>query len=226
MAWCFLGKIGDRKGQKPNIFLKCGVVCGVVCAFRGCFHRVHLWQVVGSCGLSSAFVPCSLLLSALSPCACRVACKYALIWRFKGVFRGFWGADVYLYGLMSLRGLCGFCVREWLGGFGACCVFALVFFFFALAFHSFVLLLSSCFASCPFVLRCSGCLLLVLFSALSLCVFVISFSLSVYTQKRKGAPFWCVLSLWVVGVFYCLDKVQIKSNIYFLFPSFCFPVCL
>ena len=58
---------------------------------------------------SSGLVPS--FLSALLPCLCRVACKYAFISRFKGVFRGFWGADVYLYGLMSLRGLCGFCAR-------------------------------------------------------------------------------------------------------------------
>ena len=35
--------------------------------------------------------------------ACRIACKYGSISRFKGVFRGFWGADVCLYGLRSLR---------------------------------------------------------------------------------------------------------------------------
>ena len=42
--------------------------------------------------------------------------EYAPISRFKGVFRGFYGAGVYLYGLRSLRGLCGFCARVELGG--------------------------------------------------------------------------------------------------------------
>ena len=45
-----------------------------------------------------------------------VACEYGSISRFKGVLRGFYGADVYLYGLRSLRGLCGLCVRVELGG--------------------------------------------------------------------------------------------------------------
>ena len=35
--------------------------------------------------------------------------------------------DVGLYWLGALRGLCGFCVRERLGGLEACCVFAPVF---------------------------------------------------------------------------------------------------
>ena len=98
--------------------------------------------------------------------------------------------DVCLYRFVALRGLWGFCVREWLGGFGACCVFALVFPLFALIFHSFALLLSSCFASCPFTF-------------FALVVFVVSFSLSDYTDKKKGrkgfAP--CVLLCPVVGCF-------------------------
>ena len=45
--------------------------------------------------------------------------EYGSISRFKGVFSGVYGADVYLYGLMSLRGLCGFCARVELGGLEA-----------------------------------------------------------------------------------------------------------
>ena len=42
--------------------------------------------------------------------------EYGSISHFKGVLKGFCGADVYLYGLRSLRGLCGFCARVELGG--------------------------------------------------------------------------------------------------------------
>ena len=48
---------------------------------------------------------------------CRVACKYGSISRFKGVLRGFYGADVCLCGFGVLRGLCGFCARVELGGY-------------------------------------------------------------------------------------------------------------
>ena len=58
-------------------------------------------------------------LSALSLCACRVACKCAPISRFKGVFRGFYVFRVGLCCLGDLRGLCGFCARVELGGLEA-----------------------------------------------------------------------------------------------------------
>ena len=45
--------------------------------------------------------------------------KYAFIRVFRGVFSGFPLLDVGLYCLRALRGLCGFCVREWLGGLEA-----------------------------------------------------------------------------------------------------------
>ena len=96
--------------------------------------------------------------------------------------------DVGLYCSGALRGLCGFCVRERLGGFRACGVFASVFRFFSV----FVLLLSFCpsLVWLPFVV-----LFLALFVLVSLGVFVsccgcvvgFAFSLSDYTQKRKGA---------------------------------------
>ena len=38
-----------------------------------------------------------------------------------------WGFRVGLCGFSALRGLCGFCVREWLGGYKARCVFAFLF---------------------------------------------------------------------------------------------------
>ena len=83
------------------------------------FHRVHwsrgrqafeasgpaggwLWS---SCGVFHAFCPLSCFMLAV-PLA-----NMALFRVLRGVFGGFWGADVYLYGLRSLRGLCGFCAR-------------------------------------------------------------------------------------------------------------------
>ena len=89
---------------------------------------VHWVQVSGLSGLSAPLVVCSLLLSLLFVpllllLSCNT-CKICPISHFKGVLTGFWGSDVYLYGLRSLRGLCGFCVREWLGGLKACGVFA------------------------------------------------------------------------------------------------------
>ena len=87
------------------------------------FQRVHWSDDSGpfdasgpAGGGSDPLVVCSLLLSALLLYACRVAYKYGSIPRFKGVFRGFYGADVYLYGLRFLRGLWGFCARVELGG--------------------------------------------------------------------------------------------------------------
>lgn len=97
------------------------------------------------------------ILSAFSLCACRIACKYGSISRFKGVFRGFYSADVYLYGLRSLRGLWGFCARVELGGLKDCGVFAFHFVFLSSAFHLLRLssgALSLLSSSCPLVLSC------------------------------------------------------------------------
>ena len=55
-----------------------------------------LWLVLLSCR-----VPC--LLSAFLLCLWCITLEYSFISRFGGVFGGFWGADVYLYGLRSLR---------------------------------------------------------------------------------------------------------------------------
>ena len=97
-----------------------------------------------------------------------------------------------LYCLGASRGLWGFCVREWLGGFRACGVFAFLF-----------LLLSLCslffYALCQL---CFGCPRLVLFLAFALFVCLwsfVAFSLSDEYAKRKGAKCFCVLSSCVVG---------------------------
>ena len=90
----------------PLVVVSTGGICA---GFRTC-HRSAL--VLWWCA--------PRLLSAFLLCACRVACKYGSISRFKGVFSGFWGADVCLYGFGVLRGLCGlcgFCARVELGGY-------------------------------------------------------------------------------------------------------------
>ena len=138
------------------------------------------------------------LLSALLLCLWCVALKYAFICDFKGVFSGFWVFGVGLYCFGALRGLWGFCVREWLGGLKACCVFA---FLLSFCLYPFAFRFISLPAFCPSpCLLCSGCLLLVLLHCLcgSLGVVVVSFSLAVYTQKR--AQFSCVLSCPVMCV--------------------------
>ena len=71
---------------------RCGSLFGAVVVSTG-------WQVVRSCSLSlGVFRPFALPLSL----SC-FAFQICLISRFKGVFRGFYGAYVCLYGLRSLR---------------------------------------------------------------------------------------------------------------------------
>ena len=79
------------------------------------------WSLsVCSVPFSLPFVPLLLFLSCNT-------CEICLISHFKGVFTGFLLFRVGLLVLGALRGLWGFCVREWLGGFMACCVFCLPF---------------------------------------------------------------------------------------------------
>lgn len=113
---------------------------------------VRLSGLQVSCGVCS--VPLFLPFVPFLLCLWWVDCKYAPISHFKGVFSGFWGADVYLYGLRSLRGLWGFCVRVRLGGFGACCVFAFVFLLLSLCLLSFYAL---CLSSGALPLLSSAC---------------------------------------------------------------------
>ena len=133
-------------------------------------------QALGACPLLWPCVPC--LSSAFLLCARCVACKYALVWRFKGVFRGFYGVRVGLCCSCALRGLWGFCTRVELGGLEACGVFAPRFILFAPMFPLLCLSLSL-FALVVFA--CPPAL-----SLLSWFVFVVSFSLSDYTQKERA----------------------------------------
>ena len=161
------------------------------------FWRAHWVQVVqgfeasGPAGcwlwssgrVSPPFYPPFLL------CSLCIGLKYGSISRFKGVFRGFWGCCVGLYGLGALRGLWGFCTREWLGGLKACGVFASVFIFLAFI-CCFLLLLLSRFQLPLLVLLSSACPLS-LWLVLGFVLFgvVVSFSLSVYTQKKGRKVF-------------------------------------
>lgn len=131
-----------------------------------------------------------LLLSVLLLFAWCVVLEYGPISRFKGVFSAVWSCCVGLYCLGALRGLWGFCVREWLGGFMACCVFALLFLLFA---SVFLLFASVCLLSLPIfwgfafvVLGLSSCLPCLLLCLCGFVCAVVSFSLSDYAQKERA----------------------------------------
>ena len=101
-------------------------VCGFCGAFLPAFivstgpevgraSRLQDLPEVGSCPL----VVCSLILSVSLPYSRCIACKYGSISRSKGIFSAVWGFRVGLCWFGGLRGLCGFCVRERLGGLKA-----------------------------------------------------------------------------------------------------------
>ena len=104
----------------------------VVCSFGG---GVSWCPLVQRCAGVRCFRTCRRsalvlwwcaprLLPALLLCLWCIGLEYGSISRFKGVLRGFYGADVCLYRFGVLRGLCGFCARVELGGLEACGVFA------------------------------------------------------------------------------------------------------
>ena len=87
------------------------LVCRVVCAFGGGVSSCPLGVEVGrrsriqdlpSVG-SGPLVVRSLPFVPFLLCLWCIALEYGSISRFKGVFRGFYGADVYLYGFGVLR---------------------------------------------------------------------------------------------------------------------------
>lgn len=153
--WCFLGKLGDQKGQNLRyililrvagafvVLLSSSFVVAVVVS-TGCrWCRLSGLQDLPDVG-SGPFVPCSLHFGrfvALLLSCCLQICPYS---RFKGVLTGFLLFRVGLLGLGALRGLCGFCTREVFGGLDACGVFACK-----------IILLPFVFFSCPLVLLSS-----------------------------------------------------------------------
>ena len=132
------------------------------------------------------------ILSALPLCLWSVTFEYASVSRFKGVFRGFYTFGVGLCYLGALRGLWGFCVREWLGGLKACGVFAFLLSFFTSLLSYFLSSFLSfcscvCLTFCPFL-----CLYAVVVLCLSsLCGLLFPFPFR-YIRKKKGRK---VLSL-------------------------------
>ena len=102
---CVFSGISETKNGKSEIYFGFGafvvllsssfVVAVVVSTgCRWCAPAPSLW--VCSVPFLPSFVPFLL-------CLWCIAFEYGFISRFKGVFGGFWGADVCLYGLRSLR---------------------------------------------------------------------------------------------------------------------------
>lgn len=102
-----LGKIGDNKWQKQRYILLLGVVWLPLWLSLWGGGRVHRVQVVQASGLvlffRGVFRPFVLPFVPLLHCSWWITCKCGSISHFKAVFSGFWGADVYLYGLGALR---------------------------------------------------------------------------------------------------------------------------
>ena len=102
---CVFSGISETKKGKSEIYFGFGGCRGFRCSSpfvavvvstecRWCAPAPSLW-------VCSVPLPC--LLSAFLLCLWCIAFEYGFISRFKGVFSAFWGADVYLYGLRSLR---------------------------------------------------------------------------------------------------------------------------
>ena len=87
VPWCFLGNLGDKKGQNPNIFLKygCRMWGKVVQVARACAACSLLVTGAGGRGCSCYFADVSkngqnpLLPVAFLLCVWWDACKYAII---------------------------------------------------------------------------------------------------------------------------------------------------
>ena len=116
--WCFLGKIGDRKGRNTNIFLKSrkGNRCGG--GRLPAFHRVHLWQVVVSIGCRwSGFRARPLLwwcVPSLCPAFCPLCCLMLVVslanmalFRILRAFLARFGAFVWVCGGLGFCVACG-----------------------------------------------------------------------------------------------------------------------
>ena len=166
---------------------------------------VHWVQVGRASGLQDlpalalvlwSCVPC--LLPAFPPCFGALLANMALFRILRGFLESFMGFRVGLYCWRALRGLCGFCVREWLVGLKARCVFASVF-----------ILLCSCFYLVSSFLGLSSCPLLVL----SLCGLLLGFFLGCcfffpygLYAKKKGRKVLLLASslrgLWVFRFLY------------------------
>ena len=127
-----------------------------------------------------------------------------LYFAFLGGFSAVWAFRVGLCCLRALRGLCGFCVREWLGGLEACGVFALLFVSFT---SFFVLCHSLCFP--PVALSVS--------LLLCLCCCFFPYGLYVKRKGRKGFSlrplFVCCGLLYLVAALYSSYSSGVSPSI-------------
>ena len=175
---------------------RCGSLFGAVVVSTGarwCRVQGFRWSfVVCSVPLSLPFVPLPALFSVHRLEIC-------LYFAFLGGLARFQSVGVGLYCLRALRGLWGFCVREWLGGLEACSVFASVFLLLCLYFVRFYLLCLSSGALPLLLSACPLCLLCLSLWPCGLCCCFL-FPFGIYA-KRKGAKCFCVLSCPVVGLF-------------------------
>ena len=199
LAFVFSRDFRRQKTAKVKIYFtfggcrgfRCGSPFVAVVVSTGCrWCRVH--GLLVSCGVCS--VPLSLPFVPLLHFLSCISLEICLISHFKAVFRGFWGAGVYLYGFGALRGLCGFCTRVELGGLKAYGVFVSIFSYLLLLLSLFLLsllvLLSS---ACPFSL----CGLLLGFFCLGL---LFLFPLRTIRKKERAQRFCPLCPLFVCCV--------------------------
>lgn len=177
------------------------------------FWRVHWCECAGSLcyfadvsNIGQDTAKCSAFLSALPLCLWSVTLEYGSISRFKGVFSAVCGVCVGLFAWRALRGLCGFCVREWLGGLEACGVFCLSFSLFVPVFLSFSLF--------AYLLGlCLCCSLLVLLSVLFVlvCLWSLLFPFPFRTKRKKSAFVLRSFFAWFWCLYFKLSKAVIAS---------------
>ena len=77
----------DKKGQNPNIFLKCGVVCGVLCSSRGGVPSCPLGA--GGAGCRGFRCPAVRVPSLYCFCFPAMPAKCALFRILRGFLAGF-----------------------------------------------------------------------------------------------------------------------------------------
>ena len=123
--------------------------------------------------------------------------------------------------LGGLRGLCGFCTRVELGGLKACGVFASIYSFICLYSPLFAFLFISLLASCPFVLRWSGCLSFLLVCPLvflvGFCIFFFPYGL--YAKRKDAKVLLLASSLRVLCVLrFSYNYRKTPSLCIWLFP--------
>ena len=72
--WCFLGKIGDKKGRNLNIFLKSGCKVGAGCGSACLLFGVSTGPEVGRASRLQDLPEVALVLWLCVPCLCPLCC--------------------------------------------------------------------------------------------------------------------------------------------------------